>query len=102
MSAEGTVWSLEYCRAEYRKLARALQSEQYEHQQTATELVAARYTIELQKDKLAQMEQELAAAHHRALVLSQELAECKRMGEAGTRYATVTPLRPKPKPENDA
>jgi hypothetical protein len=81
----------------------ALRSEQYEHQCTATELVSARYTIELQKQQIAQLQQAFAAADQRALVLSRELADCKLQGEAGgTRYATVTPLRPPHKPpDND-
>lgn len=100
MSAEP--WTIEQCRLECRRTRSELESEQREHQTTAQELVQARYVVELQRSKLAQMERELAAAHQRGLLLAAELAECKRQGEAGgTRYATVTPLRPKPRPEND-
>lgn len=100
MSAEPP-WTLERCRAEYRLARSALEAEQREHQRTASELVSARYTIELQKQQIAQLQHAFAAADQRALMSYRELAECKRQGEAGTRYAKVTPLRPPHMPPDD-
>jgi predicted nucleic acid-binding Zn-ribbon protein len=90
------------CRSEYGKARNALEAEQREHQRTATDLVATRYTVELQKDKIDQLQRQLAASEQRALTAIRELAECKRQGEAGgTRLNMATPMLPPSKSESD-